>query len=162
MTRVDRERQVLEKHKQMEDEFTEEMFYAELWRRDRNNKEKAESQIQAAIKDRNDARNKILSDQFNEMQDNKEKSKVMSQNEKDMLKDQWDYELDKQKNQDVEIAALNKKMNQEIRDQNMYYKHQKEVEAEKIKDWDKNRVREVIEREKILDQLDLEKRYLDF
>lgn len=107
----------------MEDEFTEEMFYAELWRRDRNNKEKAESQIQAAIKDRNDARNKILSDQFNEMQDNKEKSKVMSQNEKDMLKDQWDYELDKQKNQDVEIAALNKKMNQEIRDQNMYYKH---------------------------------------
>lgn len=49
-------------------------------------------------------------------------------------------------------------MNQEIREQNMKYKAVKEDQEKKIKEWDKNKAREIIEKERILDQLDQEKK----
>jgi len=59
MTRIDREKQIGEKHNLMEKKFEEEMFYAELWRRDKNNKDRAEAQVAEEKRRRNDARNDI-------------------------------------------------------------------------------------------------------
>lgn len=46
MAQNHREQQVLEKHDQMTRNFQEEMFYAELWKRDLNNKEALEAEVQ--------------------------------------------------------------------------------------------------------------------
>jgi len=59
MTRIDREKQIGEKHNLMERKFEEEMFYAELWRRDKNNKDRAEAHVAEEKRRRNDARNDI-------------------------------------------------------------------------------------------------------
>jgi len=149
MTKIDREKQVMEKHAIMERNFEEEMFYAELWRRDKLNKDRAEAKIAEQKKTKNDARNEILATQYREMQEAKELASAQSQMEKQMLKDQWDLERNKQQKADNEQARLTRKMHDEIRSQNLLHKDNKERIEQAIKDADKERVREIIEKERI-------------
>ena len=158
MTRIDRETQVSEKHDLMEKKFEEDMFYAELWRRDKNNKDRAEALVAQEKKARNDARNDIQATQFQEHQDDKSNDAARQQMEQEMLKNKWLEEKATSAAFAKEQGRLNLKMNKEIREQNMLYRNMKQTAEQNEKDADKIKVYEVMEKEKILDQLDQEKR----
>lgn len=154
----DLELQVMEKHKKMERDFDEEMFYAALWDRDRKNKETAERLKEEHKKKINDNRNHILGLQAQDLKDFKENEKAEKLKEQEMLKEQWAQENNGQKDKEAEEAALYRRLNADIREQNNLYKKMKDDEAALIKELDKKMVLDKIEQEKILDQLDLEKK----
>lgn len=158
MTRIDREKQISEKHNLMERKFEEEMFYAELWRRDKNNKDRAEAQVAEEKRRRNDARNDIQATQYRELQDEKAAEANRVKMEQEMLKEQWRIEKENNENFEKEQARLNRKMNNEIREQNMHYRNIKQQAEQAEKQADSKRVQEIIEKERILDQQDQEKR----
>ena len=79
----------MEKHKKMERDFDEEMFYAALWERDRRNKENAERLKEEHKKKINDNRNHILGLQAQDLKDFKDNEKLEKTKEQEMLKDQW-------------------------------------------------------------------------
>lgn len=158
LTQIDREKQIVEKQKIMENNFNEEMFYAELWRRDKVNKDRAEAEVAQRKKEKNDARNEILAMQYQQMQEARHQSELQAVGEKQMLKEQWDIEDRNQKALDDEQARIKAKMHTEIRAQNIMHKEHKEMLHQAEKDMDRDRVRQIIEKERILDQLDQEKK----
>lgn len=158
MTRIDREKQIGEKHNLMERKFEEEMFYAELWRRDKNNKDRAEAHVAEEKRRRNDARNDIQATQYQELQDDKSYKVNNVKMEQDMLKEQWRLEKANNADFEKEQSRLNRKMNNEIREQNMHYRNIKQDAEQSEREADSKKVQETIAKEHILDQLDQEKR----
>lgn len=158
LTKVDREKQVMEKHEIMERNFEEEMFYAELWRREKINKDRSEAEIAKEKQAKNVARNDILADQYQQLQDAKSQSKSESQMEKGMLREQWDLEAQKSRDDAGEQARIKEKMHGEIKTQNMMYRQMKMDKEQQDQDMDRDRVRQIVSKEQILDQLDQEKK----
>lgn len=96
-TKQERDVQMLEKHKRMERDYMEEMMYAELWRRDKLNKERLEQlkAKEAALKNQN--RNQILAKQRNAMNQQKEQEKQQTELEKLMLNQEWAKERERER-----------------------------------------------------------------
>jgi hypothetical protein len=157
-TKHEQDIQMLEKQKKMEDQYVEEMIYAELWRRDIENKKKIEEvKIQEAIRKNND-RNMILADQVRDLDRKREMDSTLKHSEKQMLKEQWTEEMNRQKEQQLEELRVNKQLNHDIHTHNIEQKRLKKIEDDKIKDQDKRMVDEIVYKEKMLDHLDQEKK----
>lgn len=157
-TKHEQDIQMLEKQKKMEDQYVEEMIYAELWRRDMENKKKLEEQkIQAAIRKNND-RNVILADQVKDLERKRGMESTLKQSERQMLKEQWAEEMNRQREQQLEELRVNKQLNHDIHTHNIEQKRLRKIEDDKVRDQDKRMVDEIVFKEKMLDQLEQEKK----
>lgn len=158
-TKHEQDIQMLEKHKKMEENYVEDMIYAELWRRDIDNKKKLEEiKVQEAMRKNND-RNLILAEQIKDLEHKKNMESTLKYSEKAMLKDQWGQEMNRQREQQLEEFRINKQLNSDIHNHNIEQKRIKKIEDDLIKAQDKNMVEEIIFKEKMLDQLEQEKKY---
>jgi hypothetical protein len=157
-TKHEQDIQMLEKHKKLEDQYMEEMIYAELWRRDMEQKKKIEEQkIHDAIKKNND-RNLILAEQIRELDKKRNTESHLKQDEKGMLRQQWNEELNRQREQHLEEIRVNKQLNHDIHAHNIEQKRIKKIEEDLIKDQDKRMINDTVYREKMLDQLEMDRK----
>lgn len=67
-------------------------------------------------------------------------------------------ERKKQEDDAAESARMKANMHHEIKNQNMLYRVAKLTEEQVDKNMDRDRVRQIVDKEKILDQLDQEKK----
>lgn len=157
-TKHEQDIQMLEKHKKMEEQYVEEMIYAELWRRDMEQKKKIEEiKVQEAIKKNND-RNMILAEQIKDLDKKRFEDNFLKNDERSMLKQQWTEELNRQREQHLEEMRVNKQLNHDIHVHNIEQKRIKQIEDEMIKNQDKKMVEDIVYKEKMLDQLDKERK----
>lgn len=89
----ERDIQMLEKQQRLEKEYMEDMIYAELWRRDMNNKYAVEAKKAESASMKNTARNQILDKQYQDLQRRKNLDLSKQQQEKNMLNTKWSAEL---------------------------------------------------------------------
>lgn len=157
-TKHEQDIQMLEKHRKMEEQYSEEMIYAELWRRDMDQKRKMEEiKVQEAIKKNND-RNLILAEQIRDIDRKRQTDDFMKHDERGMLKQQWSEELNRQREQHLEEIRINKQLNHDIHLHNVEQKRIKKIEDDSIKDQDKKMINDVVYKEKMLDQLEMERK----
>lgn len=157
-TKHEQDIQMLEKHRKMEDQYAEEMIYAELWRRDMEQKKKIEElKVQEAIK-RNNDRNLILAEQIRDLDRKRQGEEFLKQDERGMLKQQWAEELNRQREQHLEEIRVNKQLNNDIHVHNIEQKRIKKIEDDRIKDQDKKMIDETVYKEKMLDQLEKDRK----
>ena len=146
------------------------MIYAELWKRElaKKGKKSEEEEIQKKLK--NDERNTILAWQKSLNDQVKQEEINKTQQEKLMLvlffllaltnmkikiqKDQWKLEQQQQKEIERQQAELNKQLNQEIYENNAQQRALRDALEIAEKEADKDIIKSIIYKEKILDQLE--------
>lgn len=157
-TKHEQDIQMLEKHKKMEEKYVEDMIYAELWRRDIENKKRIEEEkVREAMRKNND-RNLILAEQIKDLDQRQRMESTLKHSEKQMLKEQWAHEMNRQREQQLEEFRVNKQLNNDIHTHNIEQKRIKKIEDDKIKGQDKQMVDEIVFKEKMLDQLEQERK----
>lgn len=112
--------------------------------------------VQAAKK--NNDRNVILAEQIKDLDRKRDEEGNLKQDERHMLKSQWAEELARQKEQQLEELRLNKLLNNDIHVHNIEQKRIKKIEDDLVRDQDKKMVDDVVLKEKMLDQLEAERR----
>lgn len=154
----DRNIQMMERQKQLIQQYEEELVYAELWKRDAARKERKEIEDSIKRKEGVDARNQILAFQTTEIERKRQEMKDQVEREKQMLKREWQNEAERQRAQEEEQLRINKELNRDLIEHNRVQREFKDRIEHNEKTADKDMVQRIIEREKMLDQLDHEAR----
>jgi len=85
----EREIQMMEQQKLLEDKYREDMIYAQLWKRDIRQKEIIERERKLAHKMKVQQRNVVLDYQKKQLVENKIRERLAHEHEKIMLNEQW-------------------------------------------------------------------------
>jgi len=150
--------QMMEKHRLLEQQYEEDMIYAELWKRDAARKGEKDEDEAILRKVKVDERNNILNWQKAYSDKVKDEEKDKAQQEKEMLKGQWKVEELSQKEVERQQMEINKHLNRELFDHNIQQRSLKDALASAEKETDKEMIRQIMQREQMLDQLDKESR----
>lgn len=102
----------------------------------------------------------ILAEQSKDLVQKKFQDTMVKQDERDMLKTQWGQELARQRVQQLEEVRVNKQLNADIHDHNIEQKRVKKIEDDKVKESDKKMVDDIVHKEHMLDQLELERKQI--
>lgn len=95
------------------------MIYAELWRRDMNDKYATEFDKQQAARLKNQARNAVLDTQYQDLLKRKELEKQRVLQEKQMLREKWSDDAQRRYNEEVLDREMNKQLNNQIFQDNL-------------------------------------------
>jgi hypothetical protein len=101
-------------------------------------------------------RNAILADQIRDLERKRFETRNLSEEEKGMLKEQWQAEMNRQKEQQLEELRINKELNNEIHLHNIEQKRIKKIEEDLVREKDTKMVTDIVMKEKMLDQLERE------
>lgn len=105
---------------------------------------------------KNQDRNAILADQIRDLERKRLETRNLSEEEKGMLKEQWQAEMNRQKEQQLEALRINKELNNEIHLHNIEQKRIKKIEDDAVRMKDVKMVTDIVLKEKMLDQLEKE------
>ena len=155
---ISREIQMLEKQKQLEDDYQENMAYAEMHRQQIEQKEieeKAQKEAQIA---KLEERNAVLSAQIKEIKTQREEELRNIQKENEAFRRTWTLAEKRAQDEQARQKEINRRVAEEIKKHNMMQKLQKETEALQQKQNDKLLVERLVEREERLKLLEEEQK----
>ncbi|CAD8150553.1 unnamed protein product [Paramecium pentaurelia] len=149
-----RNMQMMEKQKMLEDQYEEEMIYAELYRREILKKERLEKEKELEQKAKVDERNKVLAVQtkMNEVKHQKTKEEI--EQEKQMLKEEWKREDERHKQRENQFMNYKKEINSEIALNNEQQKEYKKQLKHQEKIEDKEMISQVLAREEAIAKME--------
>lgn len=148
--------QMMEKQELMEQQYQEDMIYAELWKRDIQRKEQREKEEIEERKRRVEERNNVLGWQKETNHARKQDEQSQQENEKNMLRDQWKIEAERLKQQEAMQLEMNKQLNKELFDHNIAQRSIKDEVQRREKIADKIMIDQNVNKEQMLDHLERE------
>jgi len=148
--------QMQEKHHLMEQQYHEDMIYAELWKRDMMRKAQKEQEEVVDRKRKNEERNVVLGWQKEENEKVRHSEAERVEAEKRMLKENWQLEAERQRQLELRTFEMNKQLNNELFDHNIAQRAIKDEITRKEKETDKQMVDNIVNREIMLDHLEAE------
>jgi len=148
--------QMQEKHHLLEQQYHEDMVYAELWKRDMMRKAQKEQEEVVERKRKNEERNVVLGWQKEENEKVRYSEAERVEAEKRMLKENWQLEAERQRQLEQRTFEINKQLNNELFDHNIAQRAIKDEITRKEKESDKQMVDNIVNREIMLDHLEAE------
>jgi len=150
--------QMQEKHHLMEQQYHEDMIYAELWKRDMLRKAQKEQEEIEDKRRKNQERNVVLGWQKEENTKVRQSEQERIEAEKRMLKENWELEAQRQRELERRTFETNKELNNELFEHNIAQRAIKDELMRREKTSDKQMVDNIVNREKMLDHLEAEYR----
>jgi len=148
--------QMMEKHQLMEQQYHEDMIYAELWKRDMLRKSQKEREEIEERRRKNEERNVVLGWQKEENSKIRQLELARIEAEKQMLKENWKDEEERQRELERRTFEINKELNRELYEHNIAQRAIKDNLIRTEKESDKKMVEDIVSREKMLDYLERE------
>ncbi|KAM3135735.1 hypothetical protein pb186bvf_012132 [Paramecium bursaria] len=142
-----RNMQMIEKQKLLEDQYEEEMIYAELYKREIQKKERLEREKEIIQKQKLDERNQVVAVQQQLNHQNKQKTQQEIEQEKAMLRQEWQKDNERFKQAQNQYNQYKKEVHHEIAINNEQQKQFKQQQKQVEKIEDKEMVKQVLERE---------------
>lgn len=151
---ISREIQMLEKQKRLEEDYQENMAYAEMHKQqllERENEEKAQREAQII---KLEERNAVLAQQLTEIKREREDELKNLQKENEEFRRAWTLAEKRAQDEQVRQKELNRRVAEEIKKHNIMQKLQKESEIARQKQNDKLLVERLLQREETLKSLE--------
>lgn len=155
---MEREKQLMEKQRKVHDEIQEEQIYARLWDLDRKKKEERD-RIEAEEKKKLQNDTMAVLDWQKQTRDiRKMEDKNAVDNEKAMLRTQWQKEEEYEKDIEKQKFMLNRERNLELIRHNEAEKQLRDEQEKMEKLRDKQMLQAALDREKAIEDLESEEK----
>lgn len=155
---MEREKQLMDKKRLIENKIMEEHVYAQLWKLDLLSKEERERKEVEEKKKLVQDTQAVLDWQKDTRTQAKHQERELTEVERAMLKEQWVREQEQEREMERQKHLLNKERNLELLRHNDAEKILKEDQLRSEKERDKNMLNRAISREKEIERLEQEER----
>lgn len=153
-TKLERDIQIIEKQKAMEEAFFEEQVFAEALRRGAEEKARIEAQQKQKAMEECEERNRVLALQLKELQQKRSAELEQAEKEKLNFRRTWAQAEQSEKDRELQAKNVSKKLTEEVREHNRIQREMKERIIRREKEEDKRLIEDLVNRERELKRLE--------